>query len=218
MKLEFDGIEFKYNENPLLTGVYVKCEAGKIIGLLGRNGAGKSTLLKVVFGSLKSETKSVRLNDQYIPHAAFSKKIISYLPQESFIPSYLTLHEILRLYKIEAERIIKNFPELRDELRKMKGQLSGGKIRLFENLLVLFSPSPFCFFDEPFTGLSPVIIERLINCMIQEKCKKGILITDHLYRHVVKTADDLYLLMNGRTYFIKSEADLIKRGYITDPE
>ncbi len=216
MKLEFDGIQFKYNEHPLLSGIYVKCETGKITGLLGRNGAGKSTLLKIVFGSLKSDIKSVRVDDQFVYQPAFSRKFISYLPQESFIPSYLTLQEILFLYKIEIESIVADFPEFRDELNKKKDQLSGGTVRLFENLLILLSTSPFCFFDEPFTGLSPVMIERLINCMTHKKSDKGILITDHLYRHVVKTADDLYLLLNGKTYFIKSAEDLVRRGYLAD--
>lgn len=214
MKLEFDGIQFKYNEHPLISGIYVKCETGKITGLLGRNGAGKSTLLKIVFGSLKSDVKSVRVDNQFVPHPAFSGKFISYLPQESFIPSYLTLQGILFLYKIKTETIVARFPEFKNELNKKKDQLSGGIIRLFENLLVLFSSSPFCFFDEPFTGLSPVMIEKLIACMIEEKRNKGILITDHLYKHVVNTSDDLYLLLNGRTYFMKSPEDLVSRGYL----
>lgn len=218
MKLEFDGIQFKYNEHPLLSGIYVKCETGKITGLLGRNGAGKSTLLKIVFGSLKSDVKSVRVDDQFVPHPAFFRKFISYLPQESFIPSYLTLQEILFLYKIKTETIVARFPELENELSKKKDQLSGGMIRLFENLLILFSSSPFCFFDEPFTGLSPVMIEKLIACMIEEKLNKGILITDHLYKHVVNTADDLYLLLNGKTYFMKSAEDLVSRGYLASTD
>jgi ABC-type multidrug transport system ATPase subunit len=219
MKLEFDSIEFKYTtDTPLLSSVYAKCETGKITGLLGRNGAGKSTLLKLVFGSLKSEIKSVRVNDQYIPHPAFSNRVISYLPQESFIPAYLTLYETLRLYKIEIDLVLTYFPELKDDLNKKRDHLAGGIARLFENLLVLFSPSPFCFFDEPFTGLSPVMIERLISCMVQEKHHKGILITDHLYKHVLGVSDDLYVLLNGRTYFMKSEEDLIRRGYLADLE
>ena len=58
------------------------------------------------------------------------------------------------------------------------------------------------------------MIEKLIACMIEEKRNKGILITDHLYKHVVNTSDDLYLLLNGRTYFMKSPEDLVSRGYL----
>lgn len=214
MMLEFDGIQFKYDENPLLSGIYARCEKGKVTGLLGRNGSGKSTLLKIVFGSLKSDIMSVRINDVYIPRPAFSKRTISYLPQESFIPVYLSLRRILHLYNIHEELIIGYFPELKDDLNKRKNQLSGGTVRLFETLLILFSPSSFCLFDEPFTGLAPAMIERLTHCINQEKGNKGILITDHLYRHVIGLSDELFLLSNGKTYPVKNEEDLIQKGYL----
>jgi ABC-2 type transport system ATP-binding protein len=216
MKLEFDGIEFRYTENPLLSGVYVKCERGRISGLLGRNGSGKSTLLKIVFGSLHTDIKSVRLNGQYLNAPAFSNRTVAYLPQDSFIPSFLTLSQVLKLYKIKSETLTTLFPEFTEFLNQTKGVLSGGMIRLFENLITLYSPSPFCFFDEPFSGLAPVMIDRLIECMLKMKNEKGILITDHLYRHVTKVSDDLYVLANGKTYAVKNKEDLIWRGYLAE--
>lgn len=214
MILEFDGIQFKYTGNYLLTGIYVKCETNKITGLLGRNGSGKSTLLKIVFGSLRTDVLSVRVNETYINPPFFSGRTIAYLPQDAFIPAYLEVREILKLYKIDPDRFLANFPEIPDNLNKKKSEMSGGTVRLLENLLVLFSPSPFCLFDEPFTGLSPVMIERLVACMHEEKKNKGILITDHLYKQVINSADDLYLLLNGKTYSIKDPDDLVRRGYI----
>jgi|GEM_PF-4454570 len=46
MKLEFDGIEYSYDERPLLSGIYITTTTGQVTGLLGRNGTGKSTLLE----------------------------------------------------------------------------------------------------------------------------------------------------------------------------
>jgi ABC-type multidrug transport system ATPase subunit len=214
MILEFDGIQFKYTEEYLLTGIYVKSETNRITGLLGRNGSGKSTLLKIAFGSLRTDVISVRIDETYINPPAFSNRAIAYLPQDSFIPSYLTVREILKLYKIDPDRFVPDFPEIPENLNKKKFEMSGGTVRLLENLLVLFSPASFCFFDEPFTGLSPVMIERLVACMHEEKKNKGLIVTDHLYKQVVAIADDLYLLLNGKTYVINDPDDLIRRGYI----
>lgn len=216
MKLEFDGIEFRYTENPLLSGVYIKCETGRITGLLGRNGSGKSTLLKIVFGSLKSDVKSVRINEQYLNAPAFSNRTVAYMPQDSLIPSYLTLGQALKLYKINIDKIGKDFPEVLMCLSHRKNTLSSGISRLFENLITLYAPAPFCFFDEPFSGLAPVMIDRLIAAMMIEKEKKGILITDHLHRYVTKISDDLFVLANGRTHLVKNREDLIWRGYLAD--
>lgn len=216
MTLEFDGIQFQYSENPLLSGVYVKCETGRIVGLLGRNGSGKSTLLRIVFGSLRSDVKSVRIDGKYLNAPVFSSRTVSYLPQDNLIPSYLTLRQALKLYKIPFERIETNFPELREFLHYRKDMLPGGITRLFENLVILYSPSHFCFFDEPFSGLAPVMVDRLIDCMLSEKNHKGMLITDHLYRYVTNVSDDLYVLANGMTYRVNDKNDLIRRGYLAD--
>jgi lipopolysaccharide export system ATP-binding protein len=81
-------------------------------------------------------------------------------------------------------------------------------------LLVLLRSTPFCFLDEPFTGLSPLFIERLQKTILIEKEKKGILISDHLFRQVMSIADDVYLLSNGNTFLIKEPADLSRKGYL----
>jgi ABC-type multidrug transport system ATPase subunit len=218
MILEFDGIQFGFDERQLLSAIYLKCEKGKVTGLLGRNGSGKSTLLKIVFGALVAEACSVRIDRVAILPPAFRSRKIAYLPQESFVPADLTLNTVLRLYEIEAETITSHFPEFLPMLDLPSGELSGGMLRLFEVLLIVNCPAPFCFLDEPFTGLAPVIVERLEKLIALEKNKKGILITDHLYRQVIDLSDDLYLLTNGTTYSIKNQEDLIQRGYIVDYE
>ena len=191
----------------------MKCETGKITGLLGRNGSGKSTLLRIAFGALRTDVISVRVDGTFINPPAFSNQTIAYLPQDSFIPAYLTVQEILKLYKIHPD-CFAAFPEVVENLKKKKYEMSGGIVRLLENLLILFSPAPFCFFDEPFTGLSPVMTGRLVVAMHETKKNKGLVVTDHLYKQVIAIADDLYLLLNGKTYLIKDPDDLIRRGYI----
>jgi ABC-type branched-subunit amino acid transport system ATPase component len=218
MILEFDGIQFGFGERQLLSGIYVKCEKGKVTGLLGRNGTGKSTLLKIVFGALAVEISSVRIDKASIMFPAFRSAKIAYLPQDSFIPSDLTLRKILALYKIDTKKITDHFPELRDRLDFQSAELSGGSLRLFEVLLILNSNAPFCLLDEPFTGLSPALVERLQIVIALEKLRKGILITDHLYRQVMQLSDELYLLTDGKTYHIQNQEELVQRGYLMDYE
>ena len=60
--LEVDSIIKRYNNELVVSDVYVKCETGNIIGLLGRNGSGKSTLLQIIFGIVDAETKFIRID------------------------------------------------------------------------------------------------------------------------------------------------------------
>jgi len=218
MTLEFDGVQFGYDERQLLSGIYVKCEVGKITGLLGRNGSGKSTLLKLVFGSIRTEVMSVRIDKMALQPPAFTSGQIAYLPQDSFVPDHLTVRQIMKLYRIDESKLLCHFPEFEENLLLRPGQLSGGRLRLFEISLILNGSALFCLLDEPFSGLSPVLVERLKGYIHQIKSTKGIIITDHLYRQVVSLADSLYILTNGKTYLVKNEEDMIKRGYLPDQE
>ena len=214
MTFEFDGIEYGYDDRRLLTGVHIKCERGKIVGLLGRNGTGKSTLMKIAFGVIRPYVVSIRLDGRQLLEPPFALGLVSYLPQDSFIPSDLTLRRSLNLLQVRVDKIVASFPEMESELDLYPPQVSGGRLRLFEVLAVLFRPTPFCLLDEPFTGLSPLFIERLQEILLEEKETKGIMISDHLFRQVLSIADTVYLLSNGNTFLVKEPEDLSRRGYV----
>ena len=68
--------------------------------------------------------------------------------------------------------------------------------------------------DEPFSQVAPLHVSTLKALIRQEKSSKGILVTDHMHRHVTDIADRLYVMANGRTYLTQGEEDLIKYGYL----
>ena len=216
MILEFDGIQFNFDEKQLLSGIYLKCETGKVTGLLGRNGSGKSTILKIVFGSLYTDVISVRIDGKPLSPPSYRSRQIAYLPQDSFIPNDLSLQKILQLYEVDEDKILQPFPELKDDLALRSDEVSGGRLRLFEVLLILYSKAVFCLLDEPFTGLTPVFVERLQSVINNQKVKKGILVSDHLYRQVIDLSDSLYLLTEGKTYLVQDINDLVQRGYLLE--
>jgi len=212
--LEFDSLELWFEKRPILSGIYMKCAAGEVVGILGRNGSGKSSLMKIVFGSLKASHQSIRINGESLAYDFIEKRLIGYLPQENLIPSFLSIRKAMKLFGIDEGEIIKAFPETEAALELYPQQLSAGSLRIIEALLILKSKALFCILDEPFSGLMPVNIDKLKQIIAEEKKKKGIMITDHLYRHVLSLTDRLYLLANGRTYQVKDEGDLMARGYL----
>jgi ABC-type lipopolysaccharide export system ATPase subunit len=60
----------------------------------------------------------------------------------------------------------------------------------------------------------PVHVDTLRHVLTKVKERKGIILTDHLYRQVLSIADHLYVLSDGRTFAIKDHEDLVARGYI----
>jgi ABC-type branched-subunit amino acid transport system ATPase component len=212
--LEFDGIELSYGPQRILSGIYMKCPVGSITGILGRNGCGKSSLLKVVFGSLPVPVRSVRINGQYLAGDYMKKRLIAYLPQEDLIPANMQLQQALRLFDVDPRHILEYFPEAEQFLSLRPRELSGGYRRIIEAMMVLYSRATFCLLDEPFTGVMPVHVDILRHVLTKAKERKGIILTDHLYRQVLSVADHLYILSDGRTFAIKNHEDLVTRGYI----
>lgn len=214
--LEVDGVQFSFGLNRILSGIYLRCEQGQIVGLLGRNGSGKSSLMKVIFSALDAESKSIRVNGAPQSKSFFSPTKINYLPQDHLIPEYITIKQAFILYRVNWLEHLKEFPEIEKLLNQKPKSISGGELRLVEIMLILFSKSEFCLLDEPFSGLSPVMIERVTNLLSRIKASKGIIITDHLYRHVASVSDAIYVLTNGQTRKISEMSELVKYGYISE--
>lgn len=214
--LEFDGIELSFGTHSVLSSVYMKCETGKIVGLMGRNGCGKSSLMRTVFGSWRNPNQSVRVNTFPLIGSYQQDKFISYLPQENFIPHKLTVAKALNYFDIEVALLTDYFPDFKVLLFSPARDLSGGHLRLLESFLILKSPHPFCLLDEPFSGLMPLHIESMKELIAQAKSAKGIILSDHLYRHTMEMADEIYLLSNGKTYLIKDREELVFRGYLPE--
>ena len=212
-KLEVDSIQLQFGNRVILSSIYLKCESGKVTGLLGRNGQGKSCLMKIVYGTLRCE-KSIRFDNQMQREAFKRPDLLLYLPQFNFIPKALSLQRIFQDFALDFPTFVQKFPEFVSKFKTPIGTLSGGEQRLIELYVIVKSKSDFAMLDEPFTHLSPVQIEKVKQLLLEEKQNKGLLITDHIYRQVLDICDDLYILSSGKTHLTKTHSDIEALGYV----
>ncbi len=181
--LQADSIRLEFDGRIILADIYITCETGKITGLLGRNGQGKSCLMKIIYGDLPCE-KSVRF-DNISRFEGFKRPdLLLYLPQFNFIPAKLSLERIFSDFELDYVLFTKRFPEFESRSRSSIGNLSGGERRLVEVYAIVKSKSQFAMLDEPFSHLNPIQIEKVKNLLLEEKDNKGLLITDHMFRHI----------------------------------
>jgi ABC-type lipopolysaccharide export system ATPase subunit len=210
--LEIDGIQLEFDRKRILSSIYLQCETGKITGLLGKNGAGKSCLMKIIYGSLPCE-KSVRFDRLSVVDCFKRPDLLRYLPQFNFIPPSLTIQRVFRDFGLAFSEFQNRFSGFTAREKSSIRSLSGGERRLIELYIIVTSHSQFVMLDEPFTHLNPLQIEQVKELLIEEKTNKGLLITDHMYRHVVDICDSLYVLTNGQTYLTKTVSDIETLGY-----
>ena len=160
--LEADSIRKTFGTNQVLTDISLRCRPGDIIGLLGRNGSGKSTLLKIIFGTLYTDYKFIRINDIILDQPFKTKNKIAYLSQDNFLPKNLTVKQVVEIYSknFDPEKFLND--EVLTKVADTKIQdLSGGESRYLEVKLLLNTDTQFVLLDEPFNGISPLHVELL---------------------------------------------------------
>ena len=216
--LEIDSVNKSFGRNRVLTDIYLKCETGDIIGMLGSNGSGKSTFLKILFGIEKAEQKFIRINGKIFQRPYQTLGEIAYLPQDSFIPKNMTLADAAKLYLSTDDRVNMFFDDstLYMLLYNKASQLSDGELRYAEIRLLLSMDVKFVLLDEPFNGISPLNIESVKNMIRKSSQNRGIILTDHDYRNVLDVANQHYLLWDGGLKKIRDKEDLILRGYMSE--
>ena len=213
--LEVDSVQKQHDGKIIISDVYLKCETGDIIGILGRNGSGKSTLLKIIFGTVAADFKFVRIDDVVKKKSSDLLKEISYLPQDNFIPNSFSVIKTIAL-AIADDKVLEFCSDemIQSLLKKKIKHLSGGEIRYLEIKLVLSNNSKFVLLDEPYNGLSPIMIEKINQLITAMSSLKGILITDHNYQNVIKVSTRLALMKEGKLYHLKDENELVEKGYL----
>lgn len=214
--LEVDSVYRYVNFNFKLSDIYLKCETGNIIGVVGRNGAGKSLLLKIIFGTEKAENKLIRINGKPQPSGFFRNSEIVYLSQDSFFPSNLSVKSVIKLFLSQQkfDSLIKD--EFINKILDTKiKSLSGGEQRYLEVKLLLNSDAKFVLLDEPLNALSPIMKEKMLQLIQEESKTKGIIITDHDFENLSSITTEIKLMLNGSLKNINSREDLVFWKYLS---
>ncbi|HTK22381.1 MAG TPA: ATP-binding cassette domain-containing protein [Mucilaginibacter sp.] len=214
--LEVDSVIISFDERNILTDCFLKCETSDIIGILGRNGCGKSSLLKVIFGTLFTHFKFIRINGKVYNQPYKKGNLIAYMPQNSFLPTNISIENIINIYvaSAAAREKIKDDLRLKKHLKKRVSELSGGELRYLEILLLVNLDVKFILLDEPFARVEPLYKEMIIELIRDFRSTKGFIITDHDYQNIIAASDRIILINNGICRPITNLSDLERFNYV----
>ena len=159
------------------------------------NISSKSTLFKIIAGIEKADNKFVKIGDKVLKSNLDSIRRINFLAQSTFLPRHLKVKSILQLF---GSAVDLDDPLISELLNFKVSHLSSGQRRIVELYSILYSQCDFVLLDEPFSGLSPLMVEEFKNRIKEESKNKGILITDHNYLEVYEISDRHFILNNGQ--------------------
>ncbi|KQL18277.1 ABC transporter ATP-binding protein [Cytobacillus solani] len=207
--LKLDNLETYLGQYHILQGVSMSVEEGSITVLFGRNGAGKTTTLRSIMGFNPSTTGSVHYNNQRISGISthlISRKGIGYVPENQGIFSALTVEETLNLAKAKSkgeteekmEWMLELFPDLKKFWRKKSGLLSGGQKQMLAIARAYINGDGLLLIDEPSKGLSPIMVEKLMESILKMKEKTTILLVEQNFLMASEIGDYFYIMDDGK--------------------
>jgi lipopolysaccharide export system ATP-binding protein len=213
--LEIDSVIKNYGSTRILSDIYLRCQTGDVIGLIGRNGTGKSTLLKIFFGTENALNRFIRIDGKHYNKPFLQKGEIAYLPQDSFLLSQLTVIKTIDVFLGRDYIPLFGQDKMLEKLMNSKiSMLSGGELRYLEIKLLLNLPAKFLLLDEPFNGVAPVIVDKLKVMIGRHALTKGIILSDHDYRNILDVSTQCFILYQGSLKAIARLDDLYRWGYI----
>ena len=95
--LEVNNLNKSYDKKEVLKGINFNLTSGKIVGLLGKNGAGKTTLIKLINDLLTPTSGQILVNGNKV--GVETKKIISYLPEKTYLNKQMKVSEVIDFFK-----------------------------------------------------------------------------------------------------------------------
>jgi ABC-2 type transport system ATP-binding protein len=195
---------------------------GEVFGLLGPNGSGKSTTIKMLLGLLFPTRGTIQVLGRS-PRDVQIKRRIGYLPEESYLYSYLTSWETLDFYgrlfdlgpadrRARIEQLL-DMIGLRHARNRVVGEFSKGMARRIGLAQALINDPDFIILDEPTSGLDPIGC-RQIKDLILTLAQRGktILMTSHLLADVEDVCDRVAILYNGRIQAQGTIDDLLQEA------
>lgn len=174
--LEVRNLSVWYGVTEVLRDVSFEVSAGQIVGLLGGNGAGKTTLLNTLSGLLQPRNGEITVEGrsiQGLPPYEIVRRGVAQVPQGRFVWPHMSVKDNIELGAItrhdragirdDVEYVYQLFPVLLDRRNAKAGALSGGQQQMLAIARALMSRPRLLLMDEPSHGLSPKIVEEMVE-------------------------------------------------------
>lgn len=221
--LEIRSVAVDHGRMRAIWDVSLIVPKGESIALIGMDGAGKSTTLGAVSGLYSASQGDILLDGESIrrsrPRDILSRGVVL-VPEGRRLWLNMTVRENLemgaylpefrRKLSTNLETVFALFPILKEKSSSPAGELSGGQQAAVAVARALMSSPKVLLLDEPFIGMSPLIVEQLKGSLRAAREQTGIttILVDQDFARAMSITQRSYVLANGRTVMEGSSAEL----------
>lgn len=211
--IEIKDLTKKYGNKEALKDINLTIEPGKIYGLLGPNGSGKTTLIKIINNLLTPTSGDIKIkgNNPGIE----SKKIISYLPERTYLNMNFKVKELLDYFEdfydnFDRKKAISLLKKLKiNQEDKLKTMSKGTKEKV-QLILVMSRKADLYVLDEPIGGVDPASRDYILETIISNfDDNASMIISTHLIQDIESILDNVIFINKGKI-ILNSTADDIR--------
>lgn len=209
--LSVQDLNVAYGGIRAVKDVSLEVHPGELVCLIGSNGAGKTSTLKAITASLPHLGRvqyAGRSTSNCGPWNLVRDGLVM-VPEGRGVFTRMSIHENLLMgaytrddaqdVSTDLERMYTLFPRLRERSSQLAGTLSGGEQQMLAMGRALMSRPRLLVLDEPSMGLSPVMVDRILE-VIREVHQQGttILLVEQNASRALAIADRAYVMESGQ--------------------
>lgn len=211
--LECIDLNKNYGNKEVLKNINLIIPRGKIIGLLGKNGTGKSTLIKLINDLLTPSSGKILVNGEKI--GVQSKKIISYLPERTYLDKSMTVDNVIEYFEgfydnFDAKKARKLLKDLDLDPKQKLAKMSKGMQEKVQLVLVMSREAELYILDEPLGGVDPATRDYILDTILSNFSEgASVIISTHLIADIERILDEVIFIDKGKI-ILQSGADELR--------
>ncbi len=209
----------KFDDKTVLNDISFDVKDGETLAIVGFSGSGKSTILKIICGLLQQNSGTVETSEGDVAMVFQYSALFDSL--NVFDNIIFALKERKDLRKKYSEADLKRIVEEKLKLVGLEGiedkfpsELSGGMQKRVSFARAIVTNPKTILYDEPTAGLDPIsstLIEDYIVRLKEETHASSIVVT-HQMSTIMRTADKVLMLYNGKCVFTGTPKDMHEKG------
>lgn len=211
--LEVVNLSKNFGDKKVLKNINLKIPRGKIIGLLGKNGTGKSTLIKLINDLLTPSSGEILVNGEKV--GINSKKIISYLPERTYLDKSMTVDKVLAYFEdfydnFDSKKARKLLKDLDLDTKQKLSKMSKGMQEKVQLVLVMSRKADLYILDEPLGGVDPATRDYILDTILTNFNEgASVIISTHLISDIERILDEVIFIDKG-TIKLTGDCDEIR--------
>lgn len=227
--IQVRNLHKRFGGKKVLDGVNLDIKKGESLVIIGRSGCGKSVLIKHIVGLLKPDDGYVSVEGKVVNELEEEdlynlRRKFGFLFQSAALFDSMTVEEnvalplietnVNKLTKKEIDELVADKLELvglRNTQKMKPSELSGGMRKRVGLARALITTPDYIFYDEPTTGLDPIMSDSIDNLIkeLNEKIRVTSIIVTHDMYSVKNVADKVAMMHEGKIYFTGTPDELI---------